>query len=322
MSILKQVPLAVLLSLSVAANAGAADFFADHKTDNSQEKQAMDAARRPADLDDMIAETVPKFKQETYTDAVTGKTITYNIFLPQGYDGSKSYPLVLFIADASTPGKAVTAPLTQGYGGIIWATPEEQAKHPAIVVVPQYPEVILDDHGQHVLTDYVEATGRMLKDIETTYHVDTQHIYGTGQSMGCMTVMYLAAQHPDLFTATLLVDGQWDIQALEGLKSQKFIYVAAGGDDKASAGQAEVEQMMKHAGIGYSKLTNMDAKENALVRNTEASLVLDKGFDKNFFSWKTGSVLPDNASAKASEHMFSFNPAYDMEAFRDWLFKQ
>lgn len=232
------------------------------------------------------------------------------------------YPLVLFIADASTPGKAVTAPLTQGYGGIIWATPEEQAKHPAIVVVPQYPEVILDDHGQHVLTDYVEATGRMLKDIETTYHVDTQHIYGTGQSMGCMTVMYLAAQHPDLFTATLLVDGQWDIQALDGLKSQKFIYVAAGGDDKASAGQAEVEQMMKHASYGYSKLTNMDAKENTLVRNTEASLVLDKGFDKNFFSWKTGSVLPDNAPAKASEHMFSFNPAYDMDAFRDWLFKQ
>lgn len=103
----------------------------------------MEAARRPADLNQMIAETVPNFKQETYTDSVTGKSITYNIFLPKDYDAAKSYPLVLFIGDASTAGKDVTAPLTQGYGGIIWATPEEQAKHPAIVVVPQYPEVIL-----------------------------------------------------------------------------------------------------------------------------------------------------------------------------------
>lgn len=282
----------------------------------------MEAARRPADLNQMIAETVPNFKQETYTDSVTGKSITYNIFLPKDYDAAKSYPLVLFIGDASTAGKDVTAPLTQGYGGIIWATPEEQAKHTAIVVVPQYPEVILDDHGQHVLTDYVEMTGRMLVDVADKYHADPHHIYGTGQSIGCMTVMYLAAQHPDLFTATLLVDGQWDIQALQGLQSQKFIYVAVGGDDKAFVGQAEVEQMMKDKGIPYGKLTGMDAKENALVRNTEAALVLDKGFDKNFFSWKTGSVLPDPAPERASEHMFSFNSAYKMEAFRDWLFKQ
>ena len=79
---------------------------------------------------------------------------------------------------------------------------------------------------------------------------------------------------------------------------------------------------MKDKGIPYGKLTGMDAKENALVRNTEAALVLDKGFDKNFFSWKTGSVLPDPAPERASEHMFSFNSAYKMEAFRDWLFKQ
>lgn len=61
-------------------------------------------------------ETLAKFKQFTFEDAVTGKTMEYNLLVPKGYDGTKSFPLVLFMADASTVGKEVTAPLTQGYG--------------------------------------------------------------------------------------------------------------------------------------------------------------------------------------------------------------
>lgn len=61
-------------------------------------------------------ETLAKFKQFTFEDAETGKTMEYNLLVPAGYDGSKSFPLVLFMADASTVGKDVTAPLTQGYG--------------------------------------------------------------------------------------------------------------------------------------------------------------------------------------------------------------
>ena len=61
-------------------------------------------------------ETLVKFKQFTFEDAVTGKTMEYNLLVPKGYDGTKSFPLVLFMADVSTVGKEVTAPLTQGYG--------------------------------------------------------------------------------------------------------------------------------------------------------------------------------------------------------------
>ena len=39
----------------------------------------------------------------------------YNLFIPDSYDGSRSYPLVFFMVDASTVGKEVSAPLTQGY---------------------------------------------------------------------------------------------------------------------------------------------------------------------------------------------------------------
>lgn len=36
----------------------------------------------------------PKFKTLKFKDAVTSKTMTYNLFIPQNYDKKKSYPLV------------------------------------------------------------------------------------------------------------------------------------------------------------------------------------------------------------------------------------
>jgi dipeptidyl aminopeptidase/acylaminoacyl peptidase len=69
-------------------------------------------------LQTMISDTVSKFQQFTYTDAETGLTIDYNLYVPADYNASESYPLVYFIADSSVVGQDTTAPLTQGYGGI------------------------------------------------------------------------------------------------------------------------------------------------------------------------------------------------------------
>ena len=83
-------------------------------------------------------ETLKKFEQFTFNDEQTGKTMEYNLFVPEGYDGTASYPLVLFMADASTVGKEVTAPLTQGYGALEFASDRDQQLHPSFVLVPQY----------------------------------------------------------------------------------------------------------------------------------------------------------------------------------------
>ena len=61
-------------------------------------------------------ETLKKFKQLTFNDTQTGKTMEYNLLVPEGAEAGEKLPLVLFMADASTAGKEVTAPLTQGYG--------------------------------------------------------------------------------------------------------------------------------------------------------------------------------------------------------------
>ena len=69
-----------------------------------------------------MSDIAPKFTQETYTDPDTGLSVTYNLFLPEGYDASQSYPMVVFIADSSCAGSDAERSLTQGLGALVWAS--------------------------------------------------------------------------------------------------------------------------------------------------------------------------------------------------------
>ena len=106
-------------------------------------------------------EALGKFKQLTFNDTQTGKTMAYNLLVPEGVEGGEKLPLVLFMADASTAGKEVTAPLTQGYGALEFASDRDQQEHPSFVLVPQYTDWAVQDDWS--TTDEVEMTIRLLE---------------------------------------------------------------------------------------------------------------------------------------------------------------
>lgn len=72
--------------------------------------------------------------------------------MPEDYECSKWYPMVLFMGDAPTVGSNPKQTLISCLGATIWATPSEQARHECIVVVPQY------DTGTPVVNDKSQAT--------------------------------------------------------------------------------------------------------------------------------------------------------------------
>lgn len=84
--------------------------------------------------------TLSKFKQMTIEDPTTGKNMEYNLLVPEGNDGIQSFPMVLFMADASTVAKDLTAQITQGYSALEFASDSDQQKHPSFILVPQYTE--------------------------------------------------------------------------------------------------------------------------------------------------------------------------------------
>jgi len=292
---------------------------------NSTSSSTASSTSEYPELSAVLSEVESKYKQETFNDSKTGKTIEYNIYLPDNYDSSKKYPLLVFIADSSLVGRGATASLEQGYGGVIWATSEDQSKHEAIVVVPVYDEVIIDDMHSYTTTDYLDATKNLIDNLSTKYSVDTNRIYGTGQSMGGMTMLYLASKYPDLFAAELFVSCQWRMEELQNLDSQTFFYVADGGDQKASAGQKEVLEYLQGKNISVSTLSDVDATLSNQEFTTKISDMLKDKNKINMITFKSGTVLSSSSNSQgmgSSEHMSSFNYAYRISAIRDWLFEQ
>ena len=258
-----------------------------------------------------------KFQQFTFTDEETGISFEYSLYVPEDYDASQSYPLIMFIPDSTGAGKSAAEIVQQYYGATVWVTNEEQAKHASFVLVPAFTGTVTTDSWE--ADPQIDATVKLIEQLEGEYSIDENRLYTTGQSMGCMSSLYLNSKYPDLFAASLYVSGQWDISVLSGMENQKFFYVTAGGDEKASGGQDEVMAMFDKDGVAYSYGT-WSAQDSAEAQDTAVETLLQEGLDANMIRFETGTVF--KAGQTGMEHMASFNYAYKLTAVRDWLFAQ
>lgn len=318
--LLKGIVLLLMLNLFSGCRSNSVNSEATVQTSTAQPLKRGTAAPDKSNdevLKALLAETLDKFVQREYNDVETGKSMSYNLFIPENYDQSKQYPLVLFIADASTVGKDTKVPLTQGYGGAIWASAEDQTKHPCFILVPQYTTRTVNDEFE---TSYeVEMTIRLLNNIVDQYNIDKKRLYTTGQSMGGMMSMYFNIIYPELFAASVYVGCQWDTEKMGGFADDKFFYIVAAGDKKAPKGMAALKTVLENKGAKIST-GEWSAKLPDKEQENEVQKLLSKGNNINFVVFTLGSVQPENG--RGNEHMNSFDYAYKLESVRDWLFKQ
>ena len=269
-------------------------------------------------LQAVIDENASKFEQFSYTDEETGITLEYSLYIPEGYEDNTDtlYPMVMFIPDATGAGLSSSQIVGGYYGAAVWAGDEDQEKHPSFVLVPSYTETVTDDNWN--ASEQLDATVSLIRYLTETWPIDSSRLYTTGQSMGCMSSLYLNSKYPDLFAASLYVSGQWDISVLDVLENQTFFYVTAGGDQKASGGQDEVMALFDQDQVPYS-YESWDAQESAETQNDLVQAMIDEGHEANMIRFETGTVLDGEGGM---EHMASFNYAYKISALRDWLFEQ
>ena len=274
-------------------------------------------AETDPELQAVIDSTADKFVQRTFDDPVTGISLEYSLYIPENYDPSNAYPLIMYIPDSTGSGKTAAQLVQQYYGAAIWASEGEQAKHPSFVLVPAFSETVVDDFWN--VSEQVETAVNLIAALQSEFSVDADRLYTTGQSMGCMTSLYLNSKYPALFAASMFVSGQWDISVLQPLEGQTFFYITAGGDMKASGGQDEVMAMLDADGVPYTYGTwnaqNSDEEQTAAVE-----ALLAEGLPINMIRFEAGSVFKEGQGGM--EHMASFNYGYKLEAVRDWLFAQ
>ena len=264
----------------------------------------------------VLDENAEKFEQYTYTDDETGISIEYSLYIPEGYDSSEEYPLIMFIPDSTGAGLSAAKIVENYYGAAIWASDEEQEKHASFVLVPAYTGTVTDDNWN--ASEQLDATVSLIKHLAQEYSIDEDRLYTTGQSMGCMSSLYLNSKYANLFAASLYVSGQWDISVLDALEDQTFFYVTAGGDEKASGGQDEVMALFDQDGVSYSYGT-WDAQADEETQAANVRALLDEDHAANMIRFEAGTVLN---GGNGMEHMASFNYAYKLSTVRDWLFEQ
>ena len=265
----------------------------------------------------VLDENADKFEQHVFDDPATGVSLEYSLYIPEGYDGSVSYPLLMFIPDSTGAGKTARQIVEQYYGAAVWVTDEEQAKHASFVLVPAFSETVVNDDWS--VSEQVETAVNLIAKLRQDYSIDADRLYTTGQSMGCMTSLYLNSKYPDLFAASMFVSGQWDISVLKPLEGKTFFYITAGGDAKASGGQDEVMAMLDADGVPYSFGT-WSAQNSSEEQAEAVNALLAEGHSINMVRFETGTVFKEGESGM--EHMASFNYGYRLSAVRDWLFAQ
>jgi predicted peptidase len=132
------------------------------------------------------------------TIVVDGTTYPYSVYVPLGFEKTKSWPVILFLHGAGERGMDGLRPTQIGVAAAIRANPK---RVPAIAVFPQAP------HDSRWLGEPAEAAMAALEKSIAEFHGDRSRLYLTGLSMGGYGVYHLAVAHPNTFAALVVVCG-------------------------------------------------------------------------------------------------------------------
>jgi len=260
---------------------------------------------------------VDDFRQFTFTDPVTKQTLRYNLFVPKGYDHRKSYPLVLFMHDASVVNVATQGPLVQGLGAVCWASPEDQARHEAFVLAPEYDSVVIDD--TYKPSPLFDTTAHLVQALTKKYSLDGKRLYATGQSMGAMMTLGLNIKYPELFGASFVVAGQWPADQAKPLAKKKLWIVVSQDDDKSYSGENAITKVVKEQGTAVATAVWDGRSTGARFAADVRSLKAQKA-PVNYAAFKTGTVVPKGSTTSA--HMATWHVAYTIPGIREWVMDQ
>ena len=264
---------------------------------------------------------VENFKQFVYKDPKTGTSVKYNLYIPKNYDKNKKYPLVLFMHDMGVLSEDTKTTLLQGNGAISFATPEEQARHEAFVLAPQYSRQVVDDNGD--ITSDLDATVNLIRDyLLLKYSIDEKKLYATGQSMGGMMAIVMNYKYPELFAASYLVACQWDPKEVSTMAKNNLWITVSTGDVKAYPGMNAITSELIKRGAAVAKDTwRADYTDAQFLEGARKVIAQKSNIKYTTLEKGTNPYLPKDANP-GLEHSGTWKVAYSIPGIKDWMFLQ
>ena len=165
-------------------------------------------------------DTYRGFTVDNVLHAEKNGDIHYNVYIPEGYDGSKPYALFFTL-----PG--YEGLYFQGVAANIKAEEfgfeAQNYNENMIVVAPQ-----LSDWGETSANQTIALVEYFLKH----YSIDQTRVYANGYSGGGETMSIVMGKRPELFTAYLHCSSQWDGDLNVLAESRTPVYLAVGRNDE------------------------------------------------------------------------------------------
>ncbi|MBY0458356.1 MAG: prolyl oligopeptidase family serine peptidase [Gemmataceae bacterium] len=191
------------------------------------------------------------FVDRTFKNA-DGTESPYVLFVPKDYDGTKEYPVILFLHGAGetkqpNAKKDGKMPVEVGIGPAI---KKREKDFPFLVVIPR-----AEGFGWNADGPNAKRALAMLDEVMKEYKADPKRQYLTGLSMGGMGTWSIATAQPERFAAAVPICGRGDPKQAEKLKSLP-IWAFHGDADTAVKveGSRDMIEAVKKAG-GSPKYT-------------------------------------------------------------------
>jgi predicted peptidase len=174
------------------------------------------------------------------TDAKLSDTLNYQVHLPDGFDPSKKYPLLVMLHGSGERGK--DNEIQYKHFAPFVENPTIRSQHPAIIVIPQCPRSSswtwwLTDRDTISFTLKPKPTvplqnlKTLLGQLEKQYKIDDERRYITGLSMGGLGTFEFLSYYPGYFAAAAPVCGGGDIKKVRKIK-KSAVWLFHGGADR------------------------------------------------------------------------------------------
>ncbi len=146
--------------------------------------------------------------------------LNYRIYVPEDYDASKSYPLLVFLHGSGERGSDNAAQLKNGIGQLF-----KKVGSPildCIIIAPQCPSGMKwvevsawtdCNYSTEAIPESVPLKGvvELIGEIKKEYSIDEDRLYASGISMGGYGTWDLLVRHGDMFAAAIPVCGGCDV---------------------------------------------------------------------------------------------------------------
>jgi len=181
----------------------------------------------------------------------------YLFHMPEHYDETKKYPVVLFLHGAGERGDDNEAQLRIGVGTAL--EDENSPLHESFIIAPQVPleklwvdtpwnvgNYLVDEREE---TPYLAGAVEIVRETLKNYPTDSSKVFVMGISMGGYGSWDALARHPELFCGGFICCGGADLTKAHIFKDKPiFTYHGSADDVVPCFGTQNVVKAIKEAG--------------------------------------------------------------------------